>query len=211
MAETDTGFIVLFRAFTDWEWYDDALTVKLFIHLILSVNWVDKSWRGKDIKRGSMITSYGGLADATNMSVMKVRKRLKDLESTGEIIVKRTNKYSLVTVVKYGDYQDNDSKRTNKNHSNNKQRTKKEQQLNKGNKETKEKSIKKEFIIPSKIEIHEYFKERGFPEEAKKFYYFYDSKDWFINKNKMKRWKSSAGGWIARLEEPNQKQNELKL
>ena len=34
--------------------------------------------------------------------------------------------------------------------------------------------------------------------EAEKFWNFYDSKNWMVGKNKMKKWQSAASGWISR-------------
>ena len=57
------------------------------------------------------------------------------------------------------------------------------------------------FISPSQESITSYFAEKGMPKtEADKFYFFYDSKNWFVGKNKMKKWESAAAGWIARSE-----------
>jgi len=103
---TKMGFIVLYRAFTNWEWYDDALSIKLFIHLILTVNWEDKQWRGQTIKRGQIVTSLNNLSAATNMTIPQLRKRISNLKSTGEIVTTSSNRFSIITVVKYDEYQD---------------------------------------------------------------------------------------------------------
>lgn len=34
--------------------------------------------------------------------------------------------------------------------------------------------------------------------EAECFWYFYESKNWMVGKNKMKEWQKAAGGWLAR-------------
>lgn len=55
------------------------------------------------------------------------------------------------------------------------------------------------FTPPTDIETVNYFCEKkSTPEEAEKFWYFYDAKNWMVGKNKMKNWKSAASGWIAR-------------
>ena len=55
------------------------------------------------------------------------------------------------------------------------------------------------FSPPSDIETVSYFIEKGSTNiEAEKFWLFYDSKNWVVGKSKMKKWKSSASGWIAR-------------
>ena len=55
------------------------------------------------------------------------------------------------------------------------------------------------FTAPEKNIIAEYFKEKGAPvSEAEKFFYFYESKNWMVGRNKMKKWESAASGWISR-------------
>ncbi len=55
------------------------------------------------------------------------------------------------------------------------------------------------FTPPTDIETVAYFIEKGSTNiEAEKFWLFYDSKNWMVGKSKMKKWKSSASGWIAR-------------
>lgn len=102
----DTGFISLHRSLIAWEWYDDINTTRLFIHLLLTVNWEDGFWHGIKIDRGSRITSYAKLAKETKLSVKIVRNSLKKLESTQEVACNRTHKYTLISVVNYNKYQD---------------------------------------------------------------------------------------------------------
>lgn len=106
MKDLEKGFIALFRQFTEWEWYDDANTMRLFIHCLLLANYKDKKWRGKLIKRGSFITSQPKLAHSLKLSIMQIRNSLKKLKSTGEITVLTTAEYSVITVKNYNLYQD---------------------------------------------------------------------------------------------------------
>jgi len=119
----DKGFITLHRKLTEWEWYSNINTFRLFIHLLLIVNWEDKKWQSKIIKRGSIITSIAHLAKSSNLSPQKVRTSLDNLILTGEIEKYTTNKYTLLTVVKYDVYQNKDNVVTNKQQTNNKQIT----------------------------------------------------------------------------------------
>lgn len=106
MKDIERGFIALFRQFTEWEWYDDANTMRLFIHCLLMANYKDKKWRGKLIKRGSFITSQPKLAHSLKLSIMQIRNSLRKLKSTGEITVLTTAEYSIITVKNYNIYQD---------------------------------------------------------------------------------------------------------
>jgi len=101
----DSGWIKLHRSLLDWEWYSDINATRLFVHLIIKANHVDKRWQGHEIKRGQLITSYQNLAAETGLSVKQVRVALNKLKNTGEVASKSTNKFTLLTLVKYGVYQ----------------------------------------------------------------------------------------------------------
>lgn len=104
----ENGFISLHRSLLNWEWYDDVNTKILFIHLLLTVNYEKKVWHGITIDRGQRICSIATLADELHISNKAIRTALNHLKQTGEVASTGTNKYSLVTVVKYNDYQDKD-------------------------------------------------------------------------------------------------------
>lgn len=97
-------FIKLFRSLIDWEWYDDINTCRLFIHLLLKVNYMDIKWRWIDIKKGERLTSYWNLSSEIGISVMQVRTCLKKLKSTGEVTIKTTNNYTLIKLNNYEKY-----------------------------------------------------------------------------------------------------------
>lgn len=101
----DSGFISINRKILEWEWYSDNNVKSLFVHCLLKANFKDKSWQGNTIKRGTFITSYGNLSSELNLSIKQIRTAFGKLIKTNEIITKGTNKNTLVTVVKYNDYQ----------------------------------------------------------------------------------------------------------
>lgn len=119
------NFIVLLRKITEWEWYTDIPTKTLFLHLLLTANFKPNRWQGQTIKRGELITSVSSLSEQTGLSVQQVRTALNKLKSTGEISVKSTNRFTLVTVHNYGKYQDYEKaeQQTNNKRITNKQQT----------------------------------------------------------------------------------------
>lgn len=123
----EKGFIVIYRKMRDWEWYTDLNVFKLFIHLIISVNHCDKSWRGIEVKRGQLITSLEHLSIETGLTIQGVRTALNKLIGTKEILKESTNHFTLLTVVNYNDYQDlksiNNKPITNQQQTNNKPTT----------------------------------------------------------------------------------------
>ena len=101
------GWIKLHRSLLDWEWYDDANTCRLFIHLLLRANHKPKNWRGIAINTGQLLTGRKVLAEQTGLSEQQVRTSLNKLKSTNEITIKSTSHNSLITLVCWESYQQN--------------------------------------------------------------------------------------------------------
>lgn len=99
------GWVKLPREIFDWQWYQEQNVKDVYLHLLLKANFKDKEWEGITVKRGQLITSREHLAEELKMGVQKVRTALKKLESTNDIIVEATNKYTIVTVVNYDEMQ----------------------------------------------------------------------------------------------------------
>lgn len=63
----------------------------------------------------------------------------------------------------------------------------------------KEKEKKdKRFTPPSVEEVNSYILEKGYDVDAEAFVNFYESKGWFVGKNKMKSWKAALVTWNLR-------------
>lgn len=95
------GFVAFPRGLTDWEWYTEPNTARLFFHLLLTANWQEKQWQGITIKPGQLVTSQSQLAKQLDLSVMQVRTALKHLEQTNYITVQTGSKYGIVTLNNY--------------------------------------------------------------------------------------------------------------
>lgn len=95
------GWIKLHRSLLEWEWYDDINATRLLIHLLISVNYVDKKWRGVNVKAGSMILSWASLSEGCGLSVQQARSAMSKLEDCGEVTRETTNKYQVVSLVKW--------------------------------------------------------------------------------------------------------------
>lgn len=67
------------------------------------------------------------------------------------------------------------------------------------NKQYKE-NAKRKFIKPTLEDISQYCLERNNGINAEAFYDFYESKDWYVGKNKMKDWKACVRTWERREE-----------
>lgn len=99
------AYIKLHRKLTEWEWYTDANTMRLFLHLLFLANWKDTRYKGYDIPRGSLVTGRKKLAEELKLSEQNVRTALSHLELTNEITIKKTNKFTIITVNNYDKYQ----------------------------------------------------------------------------------------------------------
>lgn len=89
----------------NWEWYSDTNVVRIFLHCLLKANYQDRQWKGMTIERGQFVTGREILAKETGLTIQQVRTALDKLKSTGEITIKVTNKYSIITVCNYETYQ----------------------------------------------------------------------------------------------------------
>ena len=99
------GHIKLHRALTEWGWYKDLPTCKLWLHVLLRANYKACAWKDIEIPRGAFATSYAALSVESGLSVQQVRTALGKLKKTGEITVETNRHYTVITVSKYDEYQ----------------------------------------------------------------------------------------------------------
>lgn len=112
-----SGWIKLHKTLKDWEWYDDHNATRLLVHLLLSVNYEDKTWKGQTIKAGTIVTSWENLAKEVGLSVKQIRTAMDKLERSKEVARYTTNKWQAVSLIKWAKLQvqcDNEGKQTGK-------------------------------------------------------------------------------------------------
>ncbi len=131
-----SGWIKLHRKLTDWEWYSDVNTSRVFLHLLLVANHKDNQWRGIPIKRGQRLTSLSKLASETNLSIKNIRTAIKRLKSTHEVASYSNAQHTVFTVINYDMYQDEASEVASEGQANGKQGA-----TNKNDKNEKKKDI----------------------------------------------------------------------
>lgn len=120
-----TGWISLHRSIEEHWLFKDERTFSKFeawIDLLLMVNHRDKKiLLGNDlilVKRGQKITSIRKLCERWKWSNNKVKKFLNLLESDGMLIVKSDTKKTLLTVVNYDIYQNENLEKRRKSDAN---------------------------------------------------------------------------------------------
>lgn len=195
--------------------------VHVWIYFLLKANYQDGKWHGIDVPRGSLITSIDTICKDTGLSRQSVRTCISKLKSTHEITITSTHKYSVINICKYDKYNINiDFTNTQPNTQPNQQLTqfqhsantvptllKEDNKDNNNNKETKEEELtyvskkKRTFVPPTVEEVTEYIKEKKLHFDADKFVDFYESKGWYIGKNKMKDWKAACRTWEGKRKE----------
>ena len=182
------GWIKLHKTLKDWQWYDYHNATRLLVHLLLSVNYEDKQWKGQTIKAGSCVTSWENLAKEIGLSVKQTRTAMGKLESAKEVARYTTNKWQAVSLIKWDKLQvecSQDGKQTGKPRAT-----------------TKEyKEIKNIFKRPSVEEINAYCLEKSLQLNAQSFIDYYDSNGWKVGKNNMKDWKATARRWAKPKDE----------
>lgn len=139
-GETNTGWVRLYRSTLDWEWFGDPLTLQLWIVCLLKANHAPTRWQGIEIERGAFIASIEKLCAATGQSPRQIRTRLSHLQTSGEMTIKATNKYSIITICKYDIYQpttDESDKQSDNQSTNDRQSNDNQTTTNNNNKELK--------------------------------------------------------------------------
>ena len=108
----DNGYIKLHRKIMRWEWWDDINASRLFLTLLMSVNYTEGKWQGMTIRPGQTVTTLAKLSAKTNISVRTIRTCLERLKSTNEVTIETTSKYHLITVMNWALYQSDDESPT---------------------------------------------------------------------------------------------------
>lgn len=101
----DNTFIKLSRKIQSWRWYQDANTMRVFVHILLNANVYDHDFENITVKRGQWVTSVSKISEQLNISTRSIRTALNHLKSTNEVAIKTTPKYSIITVKNYNQYQ----------------------------------------------------------------------------------------------------------
>ncbi len=138
------GWLKLYRSILDSAVFQDAEVLKVWIWLLCNVAFEqhDTICYGKVIhlKQGQIATGRKKIAQCTDLNENKVYRALTTIKSLGNIEIKSTNKYSIITVVNWDKYQDENGKRTSSEQQTNSKTTTEEQQDN--NKRTQHKNGK---------------------------------------------------------------------
>lgn len=202
MVKLTRGWISLSRKIQESFIWDDKPFAKgqAWIDMLLLANHEAKEFLSKNevvlVERGSFLTSDQRLADKWGWGRKKVRLFLELLEEQSMIVTKRNSKGTCVSIVNYGVYQVSENK---KEQQKNIKGTTEEHQRNTNNNVNNDNNvnnnISSRFTPPTLEEVRAYCLERGNKVDCEKWFDFYESKGWFVGKNKMKNWKAAVRTW----------------
>lgn len=102
--EPAPNWIKLYRKICDWQWYQDAKMVHLFVHLMLKASIM----KGSDLSDSwQLCTSLRILSKETGLSLQNIRTCIGKLQRTGEITFRTlpTRLQSIITICNSGSYQ----------------------------------------------------------------------------------------------------------
>lgn len=102
--EPAPNWIKLYRKICDWQWYQDAKMVHLFVHLMLKASIM----KGSDLSDSwQLCTSLRILSKETGLSLQNIRTCIGKLQRTGEITFRTlpTHLQSIITICNSGSYQ----------------------------------------------------------------------------------------------------------
>lgn len=181
----EEGFVKIYRSLLNWEWFDDAKTLQVWIYILLRVQYEDTRWRGIQIKRGQMLESLPTIAKNTGMSVQSVRTAILHLKSTCNLTCKSTRYGLLISVIKWADFQGRaEPINTQINTEINRESTRNQQRIKKVKKEKKkEERVKREddsssFSPPSLSDVSEYVEKNHLNVDPERFWLYYQTKAW---------------------------------
>lgn len=120
------GWIKLHRSLLEWEWFTDSNTLHVFIYLLLKANIKEVKYKGFMVPVGSLIVSVREVGEVLGLSYKVVRTAFERLTKGEQISTQATNKFTIVTICNYENYQlcENPIGRTKGAQNVNKRRTK---------------------------------------------------------------------------------------
>jgi hypothetical protein len=191
-----SSWIKLHRSLKDWEWYDDHNATRLLLHLLISVNYKDKEWKGQTIKAGTYVTSWENLAKEIGLSVKQTRVAMDKLERSKEVARYTTNKWQAVSLIKWDKLQCEE--------------VEKGKQTDKQRATTKESKEIKNYTIPEFSEFLAYALEKKpkiNQEDLRLKYESWKESDWSTNRNgklhPITNWKTTLLNTLPYLKEIN--------
>lgn len=200
------GWIKLFRQITE---SDDYLGERFdrthaWIDLLLMAANRERTFRKRGIavtlQPGDVAMSMDDLAKRWMWSKHTVLSYLKQLETALQIEIVRSHTINIIRIANWAQYQETAPQTALQTAPQNALQTAPHQEKERKEEIYKEtpNGVKKatpRFERPKNEEVQAYIAEKGFTFRAEAFCDFYDSKNWYVGRNKMKDWKAAVRNW----------------
>lgn len=186
----------------------DSDHFSIWVYLLLNATHdnLDAIFNGVRItlKPGQLITGRKSISNDLNVDESKVRRVLNLFEKDQQISRQRSNKNSLITILKWSLYQGSDQQNeqqpTNNRPTSDQQVTTNKNEKNDNNeKNDKNTNLNKKDVVrfkkPNLDEIIKYIREENLRVDENVFFDYYESNGWVVGKNKMKDWKATLRNW----------------
>lgn len=208
MLNNSNGWIKIHRKFLNSSVFDNPILLKVWFWCLMKANHTTSKFpfNGADmeVKAGEFITGVKVACKELKLTQQKYRTCITYLQNTERISLKSTNRFTVISVNKWADYQTTNKPITNQQQTNNIPITTYKN----------DKNVKNEgnttFNPPLLEEIKQYCITRKNRVNHEKFRDFYESKGWMIGKNKMKDWKAAIRTW-EQSDKPLQETNQRIL
>ena len=191
------GWIRLDRAIQDNFLWQEPEALKLWLYLLMAASLTDKAtaFNGQmlNIKRGQLVFGLNAASARLNISVRRLRKYLNWFETDDMIDKQVTNKFSIISITNYSQYQDTGKQASGKSQATATQRAATIQVT----------SNNKQSIPPTVEEVRAYCESRGNGIDPEMFIAFYEARGWKIGKERMKSWKACVVTWEKRRQDQN--------
>ena len=99
------GYIHLHRSLLSWPYHNNPSMLTVWTHLLMLAEYEDCQHEGVTIRRGELLISQQWLAEYLGISEKQLRLCLQKLEEGKEITKRRASGRTLITILKYNDYQ----------------------------------------------------------------------------------------------------------
>lgn len=177
MAE-QTTFVKVDRNILQWRWYQDANTMRVFIHLILMANVKDHDFEKITIHRGELVTSLASLSKQLKMSVRSVRTSLEHLKSTGEVTSRNYPHYQVISIAEYDRYQAVPTRQSTSNRQGIDKASTSNRQQSKNIRMKEGKNEKNIYMPPTVAQVEEFALAEGLTLDAAAFIQYNEARGW---------------------------------
>jgi len=138
------------------------------------------------LKRGQFIFGRKAFSKKTGLSERSVRTLINRLKKSQMIDQQTTNKFSIISILNYDDYQTGVHQTSSK-------RPTGDQQATTNNNNNNNNNIS---AAPELLEVEQYFHDKNCLELAEEFFEYWSERDWKKNGKPLARWRSNAATWI---------------